>query len=230
MQWCQATDTVEVTSIPSGVTHTTKKGRGPVSDSLRLLTPGKASGCSKIQQQLCILRSIRVTFHLFSVLNFWHYHHHHHRFTAIIQVNLHLQLSGQQHLHTLADGNQCIRIREKTLEFSLSVLSTLSPYLNASYITHTHTRWDGPFSGTTQVSRHQKSKTNLDFTEARDSEWQWHQLGHMQVCTLLQTDNHASTRPLIFFTGRLPFLSPNQQRQSTEGILQLQLPVTLKWQ
>jgi len=39
------------------------------------------------------------------------------------------------------------------------------------------------------VSRYQKGKTNLDFTEARDSEWQWHQLGHMQVCTLLQTDN-----------------------------------------
>jgi len=33
------------------------------------------------------------------------------------------------------------------------------------------------FSGTTQVSRYQKGKTNLDFTEARDSEWQWHQLG-----------------------------------------------------
>ena len=32
--------------------------------------------------------------------------------------------------------------------------------------------------------------------EARDSEWQWHQLGHMQVCTSLQTDNHASTSPL----------------------------------
>jgi len=40
-----------------------------------------------------------------------------------------------------------------------------------------------PLSGTTQVSRYQKGKTNLDFTEARDSEWQWHQLGHMQVCT-----------------------------------------------
>jgi len=39
----------------------------------------------------------------------------------------------------------------------------------------------------------------------------------MQVCTLLQTDNHASTSPLSFFTGRMPFLSPNQQRQSTEG-------------
>jgi len=44
----------------------------------------------------------------------------------------------------------------------------------------------------------QKGKTNLDFTEARDSEWQWHQLGHMQVCTSLQTDKHASTPPLTF--------------------------------
>jgi len=43
--------------------------------------------------------------------------------------------------------------------------------------------FNGPFSGTTQVSRYQKGKTNLHFTEARDSEWQWHQLGHMQVCT-----------------------------------------------
>jgi len=37
------------------------------------------------------------------------------------------------------------------------------------------------------VSRYQKSKTNLAFTEARDSEWQWHQLDHMQVCISLQT-------------------------------------------
>ena len=82
--------------------------------------------------------------------------------------------------------------------------------------THTHP-FNGPFSGSTQVSRYQKGKTNLDFTGARDSEWQWHQLGHMQVCTLLQTDNHASTPPLKFFTGPMPFLPPNQQRQSTEG-------------
>jgi len=39
----------------------------------------------------------------------------------------------------------------------------------------------------------------------------------MQVCTSLQTDNHANTSPLRFFTGRMPFLPPNQQRQSTEG-------------
>ena len=63
--------------------------------------------------------------------------------------------------------------------------------------THTHP-FNGPFSGTTQVSRYQKGKTNLDFTEARDSEWQWHQLRHMQVCTSLQTDNHARTPPLNF--------------------------------
>jgi len=67
------------------------------------------------------------------------------------------------------------------------------------------------------VSRYQKGKTDLDFTEARHSEWQWHQLGHMQVCILLQRDNNASTPPLFFFTGRMPFLPPNQQRQSTEG-------------
>ena len=45
---------------------------------------------------------------------------------------------------------------------------------------------------------YQKGKTNLDFTEARDSEWHWHwhQLGRTQVCTSLKTDNHASTPPL----------------------------------
>ena len=67
--------------------------------------------------------------------------------------------------------------------------------------THTHARmhahtFNGPLSGTTRVSQYQKGKTKLDFTEARDNECQWHQLGHMQVCTSLHTDNHASTPPL----------------------------------
>ena len=84
--------------------------------------------------------------------------------------------------------------------------------------THTHTHpFNGPLSGTAQVNRYQKGKTNLDFTGARDSEWQRHQLGHMQVCNSLQTNNHASTSLLKFFTGRMPFLPPNQQCQSTEG-------------
>ena len=67
-----------------------------------------------------------------------------------------------------------------------------------------------------QVSQYQKGKTDLDFIGARNSEWQWHQLGNMQVCISLQTDNHASTTTQ-FFTSRMPFLPPNQQRQSTEG-------------
>jgi len=68
------------------------------------------------------------------------------------------------------------------------------------------------------VGRYQQGKTNLDFTEARDSEWQWQQLDYMQVYTSLQSDNHTSTPPLSFFTDRMPFLPPNQQRQSTEGM------------
>ena len=73
--------------------------------------------------------------------------------------------------------------------------------------THTHP-FNGPLSGTTRVSRYQKRKTNLDFTE-----WQWHQLGHMQVCTSLQTDNHASTRPLSFYRpDALPAAQPTASK------------------
>jgi len=69
--------------------------------------------------------------------------------------------------------------------------------------------FNGPFSGTTRVSRYQKGETNLDFTEARDSELQWHQLGHMQVCTSLQTDDHASTHHSVFYRpDALPVAQP----------------------
>jgi len=73
------------------------------------------------------------------------------------------------------------------------------------------------------VSRYQKGKTNLDFTEARDSEWQWHQLGHMQASTLLQRDNHTSTPPLSFLQAGCPSCRPTnsvkalKETQSTEG-------------
>ena len=43
-----------------------------------------------------------------------------------------------------------------------------------TYNTHP---FNGPLSGTTRVSQYQKGKTNLDFSEARDSEWQWHSAG-----------------------------------------------------
>jgi len=88
---------------------------------------------------------------------------------------------------------------------------------------HTHTHpFNGPVSGTTRVSRYQNGKTNLDFTEARDSEWQWHQLGHMQVCTALQTDNHTSTPPLRFLQAGCPSCRPTNsvkalKAKCTEG-------------
>jgi len=90
-------------------------------------------------------------------------------------------------------------------------------------ITHTHPH-NGPLSGTTRVSRYQKGKTNLDFTEARDSEWQWHRLGRMQVCISLQTDNHASTPPLSFLQAGCPSCRPTNsvkalKAESTEGRL-----------
>ena len=77
--------------------------------------------------------------------------------------------------------------------------------------THTHP-FNGPFSGTTQVSRYQQVKPVWILLKQETVSGPY-----MQVCTSLQTDNHASTPPLSFFTGRVPLLPPNQQRQSTEG-------------
>jgi len=67
--------------------------------------------------------------------------------------------------------------------------------------------FNGLFSRTNLVSRHQKSRTILvkpiwTYWSKRDSEWQW------QICTSPQMDNHAITPPLSFFTGRMPFLLP----------------------
>jgi len=84
--------------------------------------------------------------------------------------------------------------------------------------THTHTHpFNGPLSGTTQVSRYHKGKTNLDFTKARDSEWQWHQLGRMQVCTSLQTDNHTSTQPLSFLQAGCLSCRPTNSIKALKG-------------
>jgi len=82
---------------------------------------------------------------------------------------------------------------------------------------HTHP-FNSPLSRTTPVSRYQKSKTILDFTETGDSEWQWHQLDHMQVCTSFQTDNHANTPLLSFYRPDvLPFTFPVPAHPGSPG-------------
>jgi len=48
----------------------------------------------------------------------------------------------------------------------------VSDYSGLHQVGHPHIPFNGPLSGTTRVSRYQKGKTDLDFSEARDSEWQ----------------------------------------------------------
>jgi len=64
--------------------------------------------------------------------------------------------------------------------------------------------FNGPLSGT---------KNNLDFTEARDSgEWQWRQLGHMQVCTSLQTITPAPHYSVFYRPNALPATQPTASK------------------
>jgi len=55
------------------------------------------------------------------------------------------------------------------------------------------------------------------FTAARDSEWQWHLLGYMQICTSSQTDNHTSIPPL-FFTCHMPLESPTNSIKALKAV------------
>jgi len=91
----------------------------------------------------------------------------------------------------------------------------LCMYVTTTTTTTTRTTW---------VSWYQKGKTSLDLNEARYDGvlgWQWHQLDRMQtICSSLQTDNHTNTSSLNF-TGRMLFLTLNQQCQSTDIRMQI---------
>ena len=90
------------------------------------------------------------------------------------------------------------------------------------YLTHTHTHLTALFPGLPGWAGTRKEKTNLDFTEARDSEWQWHQLGHMQVCISLQTDNHASTSSLNFYRpNAVPDAQPTVSKHTRINDIQI---------
>jgi len=75
----------------------------------------------------------------------------------------------------------CFLIAVAFYDVKVYIIHTFDTYVHCTY-THTHTHpFNGPLSGTTRVSRYQKGKTNLDFSEARDSEWQRLQLGHASL-------------------------------------------------
>jgi len=75
--------------------------------------------------------------------------------------------------------------------------------------------FNGPFSGSTQVSHYQKGKTNLDFTEARDSEW--HQRGRMQVCTSLRLIT-MPVLPLIFLQVGCPSCRSSNSAEALKAV------------
>ena len=115
-------------------------------------------------------------------------------------VDIHQRVNERVH-H--ADEKRCHIVQHVHITFC---------HANQSYsVLHTH-RFNGPFSRTTRVSQYQKGKTGLDFTEARDSEWPWHELGRTQVYTLLQTGNHASTPPLSFLQAGCPSCHPTASK------------------
>jgi len=72
-------------------------------------------------------------------------------------------------------------------------------------------------SRTTQVSRRQNQS---GFTGARDSELQWYQLGHMQICTSPHTHIHTSIPPLSFLHARCSSCCPTN---NVKGLMELRL-------
>ena len=85
------------------------------------------------------------------------------------------------------------------------------------YCMHTHTRLTALFPGLSEWAGNRKVKP-IWILLARDSEWQWHQLGHMQSAPRFRQITTPAPHHSVF-TGRMPFLPPSQQHQSTEGNL-----------
>ena len=89
------------------------------------------------------------------------------------------------------------------------------------HYTHNYLRPSWILSGTSVSAGIKKvkpeSKTNVDLLEQEScSEWQWHQLGHMQSAPWPRHITTPASHHSVF-TGWMPFLSPNQECQSTEG-------------
>ena len=77
--------------------------------------------------------------------------------------------------------------------------------------------FNGPFSGTTQVIRYQKRKpiwTLLKQETVRGSGVSWATRKSAPRSRQITMPQHPTT---LFFSGPMPFLPPNQQRQTTEG-------------
>jgi len=102
----------------------------------------------------------------------------------------------------ISRGNRkCIKPAEIILKVANDSLSAHMYRLSVRRITHARTH----------ASTHTDTQTHTH--THTDSEWQWHQLSHMQVCTSLQIDNHASTSLLSFLQARCPSCHPTNSFQ-----------------
>jgi len=100
----------------------------------------------------------------------------------------------------LNDNYRPTRWTPSLSSFSASPLvQTLSAPCYTS-VAHTYRVITDPFNGPLSGW----AGTNLDFTKARDSKWQCYQLGHMQVCTSIQTAHHRS----VFLQAGCPSCRP----------------------
>jgi len=80
--------------------------------------------------------------------------------------------------------------------------------------------FNGLFSRTTWVSRHQKNKPFWILLERERIGWQWHQLDHMQIiCTLLQTDNHFQYLTTQFLQAGCPSCHPTNSVKALKATL-----------
>jgi len=83
--------------------------------------------------------------------------------------------------------------------------------------THTHP-FNGPFSRTTRVGQYQKGKTNLDFTEARDSECQWHQLGICRSAPRSRQINTPAPHHSVFLQAGCPSCRPTNSVKALKAV------------
>jgi len=77
---------------------------------------------------------------------------------------------------------------------------TLCSLIETMKVTNTHTPVQWPFFQ--DYPGGPVPETNLDFTEAWDSEWRWHQLGICKSAPRSRQNNHASTSPLTDNSGK----------------------------
>jgi len=87
-------------------------------------------------------------------------------FTTLVHVYTHTHTHTHTHIET---SHRSFAVSGPVTWNRLPVALRSSDVTEETFRRHTHT-FNGPFSGTTQVSRYQKGKTTLDFTEASDSE------------------------------------------------------------